>query len=144
MPSAEREKCGAFFSRLRHNLLCSFYLEQIKLMTNRHQEREVSIHTGLGVVHGSRFWQQKQWNRVLLVHHCVKFWLKIQGSQWNSKMLEFASRFRHPYFVKLEQFLNQTRLIKNENILKKYFSFCRHEVELFFDEKVRIEVSFIP
>jgi len=24
MPSAEREKCGAFFSRLRHNLLCSF------------------------------------------------------------------------------------------------------------------------
>ena len=69
MPSAEREKCGAFFSRLRHNLLCSFYLEQI---------------------------------------------------------------FIH------------TRVIKNENILKKYFSFCRHEVELFFDEKVRIEVSFIP
>lgn len=58
-------------------------------------------------------------------------------------MLEFASRFRHPYVVKLEQFLNQTRVIKNENILKKYFSFCRHEVELFFDEKVRIEVSFI-
>ena len=40
-----------------------------------------------------------------------------------------------PIFCKIGTIFESNPFNKNENILKKYFSFCRHEVELFFRRK---------
>ena len=103
-------KCEAFLGRLRHNPLCSFYLEQINVTTYRHQERKVVPHKGLVESIWFQFWFQKWMDRVLLTPSDVQLRLKNQQSDGTLKLGRNASGYLGVIFKNCLQFLYQTRL----------------------------------